>query len=227
VRTTTSGQQVLTLGVATNDRWKDKPAVRIVSGRIPFCRGMGCPRRGDSKHIRKGNRVFVAGRVQTRSWETKDGRSDLPRRSSPRRSHSLERSTQASKVPFRPMTRESVCEPQKRRLFPLPSMFRRLPTPQRSRLRIFPSKRRQSDRSLVESHFRCSSRFGTTDRTSFHERTEVRDNPLLLLMRKFACLSLICTPPIFNPLSLAASISFHAGVPFTALKQEPAVIRCG
>lgn len=74
LRTTTGGQQVLTLGVATNDKWKDKASGQdreraeyhnvVVWGDLA---------KEVSAHIHKGNRVFVSGRVQTRSWETKDG----------------------------------------------------------------------------------------------------------------------------------------------------------
>lgn len=74
LRTTTSGQQVLTLGVATNDRWKDKGSGEereraeyhnvVVWGDLA---------KEVAQSMKKGNRVFVSGRVQTRSWETKDG----------------------------------------------------------------------------------------------------------------------------------------------------------
>jgi len=74
LRTTTSGQQVLTLGVATNDRWKDKASGEdrersefhnvVIWGELA---------EQVSRSVRKGNRVFVSGRVQTRSWETPQG----------------------------------------------------------------------------------------------------------------------------------------------------------
>ncbi|MDO8649477.1 MAG: single-stranded DNA-binding protein [Candidatus Peregrinibacteria bacterium] len=74
IRTTTSGQQVLTLGVATNERWKDKASGEdrertefhnvVIWGELAT---------DVSTYIKKGNRVFVSGRVQTRSWEAKDG----------------------------------------------------------------------------------------------------------------------------------------------------------
>ena len=74
MRTTTSGQQVLTLGVATNDRWKDKSTGEDKE-RAEFHSVVvwGALAQDVSKHIKKGNRVFVTGRVQTRSWDTKDG----------------------------------------------------------------------------------------------------------------------------------------------------------
>jgi len=74
LRTTGTGQQVLTLGVATNDRWKDKSTGEdrersefhnvVVWGNLA----------GEvERYIKKGNRVYVSGRVQTRSWEAQDG----------------------------------------------------------------------------------------------------------------------------------------------------------
>ncbi len=74
MRTTTSGQQVLTLGVATNEKWRDRQTNEdrertefhnvVVWGELAT---------QVSRAARKGNRVFVSGRVQTRSWETKEG----------------------------------------------------------------------------------------------------------------------------------------------------------
>lgn len=74
LRTTGTGQQVLTLGVATNDRWKDK-ATGEDRERSEFHNVViwGELAEEVERHIKKGNRVFVTGRVQTRSWETQDG----------------------------------------------------------------------------------------------------------------------------------------------------------
>lgn len=74
LRTTTNGQQVLTLGVATNDRWKDK-ATGEDKERAEFHDVVlwGDLAQEAAKHIKKGSRVFASGRVQTRSWETPNG----------------------------------------------------------------------------------------------------------------------------------------------------------
>lgn len=74
MRTTTSGQQVLTLGVATNERWKDR-ATNQDKERTEFHNVVvwGALAEEVSKGVKKGNRLFVSGRVQTRSWETKEG----------------------------------------------------------------------------------------------------------------------------------------------------------
>ncbi len=74
IRTTTSGQHVLTLGVATNDRWKDRTSGEMKE-KSEFHNVVvwGDLAQEVQACIKKGNRVFVSGRVQTRSWETQSG----------------------------------------------------------------------------------------------------------------------------------------------------------
>jgi single-strand DNA-binding protein len=74
MRTTTGGQQVLTLGVATNERWKDR-ATGTDKERTEFHNVVvwGGLAEEVTRVVKKGNRVMVSGRVQTRSWETKEG----------------------------------------------------------------------------------------------------------------------------------------------------------
>lgn len=74
MRTTTSGQQVLTLGVATNEKWRDK-TTNEEKERVEFHNVViwGALAEEVARVVRKGNRVFASGRVQTRSWETKEG----------------------------------------------------------------------------------------------------------------------------------------------------------
>ena len=74
MRTTTSGQQVLTIGVATNERWKDKGSGEDRE-RTEFHNVVVWGDLAEEVHraIKKGNRVFASGRVQTRSWETQSG----------------------------------------------------------------------------------------------------------------------------------------------------------
>jgi single-strand DNA-binding protein len=74
VRTTTSGQHVVTIGVATNDRWKDR-ATGEDKERSEFHNVVlwGELAKQAGQQIKKGSRVYVSGRVQTRSWETQAG----------------------------------------------------------------------------------------------------------------------------------------------------------
>lgn len=74
MRTTTSGQKVVTIGVATNERWKDKASGEMKE-KSEFHNVViwGDLAEEVTQHVRKGTRVFVSGRVQTRSWETQSG----------------------------------------------------------------------------------------------------------------------------------------------------------
>lgn len=74
MRTTTGGQKVLTLGVASNERWKDRNSGEDKE-RVEFHNVVIWGELADqvSKTVKKGNRIYVTGRVQTRAWETKDG----------------------------------------------------------------------------------------------------------------------------------------------------------
>lgn len=74
MRTTTGGQSVLTLGIATNERWRDK-ASNELRERAEFHSVVlwGELASLAAERCRKGMRVHASGRVQTRSWETKQG----------------------------------------------------------------------------------------------------------------------------------------------------------
>ena len=74
LRTTTNGSQVLTIGVASNEKWKDKSSGET-NERTEFHNVVVWGDLADevSRAVRKGNRVYVSGRVQTRSWETQAG----------------------------------------------------------------------------------------------------------------------------------------------------------
>lgn len=74
MRTTTSGQQVLTIGVATNERWKDKSSGEDRE-RTEFHNVVvwGDLAEQVNRTVKKGSKVYAAGRVQTRSWETQNG----------------------------------------------------------------------------------------------------------------------------------------------------------
>lgn len=74
MRTTTNGTNVLTIGVASNERWKDRQTSEVKE-RTEFHNVVvwGALAQEVSKYVKKGNRVYVSGRVQTRSWETQSG----------------------------------------------------------------------------------------------------------------------------------------------------------
>jgi len=74
MRTTTSGQKVLTVGVATNEKWKDKASGEMKE-KSEFHNVVVWGEMAEevAQHVKKGFRLFVSGRVQTRSWETQAG----------------------------------------------------------------------------------------------------------------------------------------------------------
>ncbi len=72
-RYTPNGDAVVNFNIATNEAWKDKdgnPQVRTDWHRIVAWRQLAefC-----IKYLKKGNRVYVEGRLRTRSWENKEG----------------------------------------------------------------------------------------------------------------------------------------------------------
>lgn len=74
MRTTTSGLSVLSLGVATNERWREK-GTNEQKERTEFHTVViwGELAKQVLSSVKKGSRVYVSGRVQTRTWETKEG----------------------------------------------------------------------------------------------------------------------------------------------------------
>jgi len=72
-RYTPAGDAVVNFSIATNEAWKDKdsnPQVRTDWHRIVAWRQLAefC-----IKYLKKGSRVYVEGRLRTRSWENKEG----------------------------------------------------------------------------------------------------------------------------------------------------------
>jgi single-strand DNA-binding protein len=73
VRTTSSGDSVTTLGVATNRVWNDKSGQKKES--VEFHSVVLWRRQADiaSQFLVKGSIIFIEGRLQTRTWQAKDG----------------------------------------------------------------------------------------------------------------------------------------------------------
>lgn len=74
MRTTPNGQHVLTLGVATNDRWKERTSGESRE-RTEFHNVVvwGALAEQVQVTMKKGQRIYATGRVQTRSFETQAG----------------------------------------------------------------------------------------------------------------------------------------------------------
>lgn len=74
-RTTTSGQSVVSFGVATSRRWKDKATDELKEAtEFHNCVAWAKLAQTVTTYCRKGSKVYVEGRLQTRSWEGPDGK---------------------------------------------------------------------------------------------------------------------------------------------------------
>ncbi len=74
VRYTTSGTAVANFNVATSEEWKDRTSGEKQS-RTDWHRVVAFGRLGEicGEFLHKGKQVYLEGRLQTRSWEDKDG----------------------------------------------------------------------------------------------------------------------------------------------------------
>lgn len=72
-RTTTQGQQVSNFSVATNLIWTDTNGVR--QKKTEFHNVVAWRRLAEicNQYLRKGNKVYIEGRLQTRDWQGPDG----------------------------------------------------------------------------------------------------------------------------------------------------------
>lgn len=72
-RTTPSGQQVTTFGVATNRTWTDPNGQK--QDRAEYHNIVAWGKLGEiaAKYMIKGKKIYIEGRLQTRDWEGQDG----------------------------------------------------------------------------------------------------------------------------------------------------------
>ena len=73
LRSLPSGIQVTSFSVATNRVWKDKNGVKQESADFHNIVVFGRQAETAAQYLKKGSGVFVEGRMQTRSWDDKDG----------------------------------------------------------------------------------------------------------------------------------------------------------
>lgn len=73
VKALPSGVPVCSFSVATNRTWKDKNGTKQDS--VDFHNIVVFQRQAEivGQYLRKGSAVYVEGRIQTRSWDAKDG----------------------------------------------------------------------------------------------------------------------------------------------------------
>lgn len=69
-----SGQSVASFGVATNHQWRDYRTKQIKKA-AEFHTVVAWGKIADvaAKYLKKGNRIFAEGRMQTRNWQDKNG----------------------------------------------------------------------------------------------------------------------------------------------------------
>ena len=68
VRSTTGGTLVANLSLATSERYKDRGERTEWHNLVAFSRGAEILR----DYVRKGSRLYVEGKIQTRSWDDKN-----------------------------------------------------------------------------------------------------------------------------------------------------------
>ena len=73
VRYTPSGRAVASFRIATSEQWTNKDGER--QERTEWHRIVAFGRTGEvcGEYLHKGSKVYVEGRLQTRSWEDRDG----------------------------------------------------------------------------------------------------------------------------------------------------------
>ena len=68
-----SGIKVASFGLATNRSYKDKNGVKQETAEYHNIVAFGKPAELVAQYMKKGNPIFIEGRIQTRSWDDKDG----------------------------------------------------------------------------------------------------------------------------------------------------------
>lgn len=73
VRSTTSGQSVATLSVATNRAWTDSIGTKQEKSEFHNCVLWGKLADIAGQYVTKGRRIYLEGRIETRDWTAQDG----------------------------------------------------------------------------------------------------------------------------------------------------------
>lgn len=73
MRYTPNGQAVCSFSVATNRRWRDKDGNNQEQTEFHNVVAWGKVAEIISQYVKKGNKIYIEGRLQTRNWEGQDG----------------------------------------------------------------------------------------------------------------------------------------------------------
>lgn len=73
MRNIPSGQAVTSFSVATNRRWKDKDGNQQDQTEFHNVVAWGKLAEISNQYLKKGNKVYIEGRLQTQTWDGQDG----------------------------------------------------------------------------------------------------------------------------------------------------------
>jgi single-strand DNA-binding protein len=73
LKSTNSGNAVATMSVATNESWTDKAGVKQERTEWHRVQVWGKTAENCAKYLKKGSKIYAEGKLQTRSWDDKDG----------------------------------------------------------------------------------------------------------------------------------------------------------
>lgn len=73
LRQTPNGDSVVSFGIATNFTWKDRSGQDQEKTEFHNIVAWGALAKSIAENVKKGRKMYIAGRLQTRSWETPDG----------------------------------------------------------------------------------------------------------------------------------------------------------
>lgn len=74
VRQTPSGQSVASFSVATNSSWTDKTGQKQEKAEFHNVVAWGKLAEICQQYVKKGRKIFIEGRMQTRDWDGEDGK---------------------------------------------------------------------------------------------------------------------------------------------------------
>ena len=73
LKQTTTGKSYLNFSLATNRRWTDSSGAKQEKADFHNIVFWGKPAEILAQYLKKGNSLYVEGRMETRSWEKEDG----------------------------------------------------------------------------------------------------------------------------------------------------------
>lgn len=77
LKATSAGQSVCSFGLATNRVWKDQAGEKQSAVEFHNVVAWGWLAEFCGQHIKKGKPLYIEGRLQTRRWESKDGKTNV------------------------------------------------------------------------------------------------------------------------------------------------------